>query len=123
MTIEVAGEYYKGGTNGITISLNEDSDGLPGNAVHTWNLTNLPLLGTCCKLDIMKDTKGLKVKRGVQYWVVGSTDASTRRTIDCWDFTWNDASGAHAYNQGAGWKHSRPGSYAMAFGVFGEKAK
>ena len=33
---------YISGTNGVTISLNEDANGLPGKALHIWNLKNLP---------------------------------------------------------------------------------
>jgi len=120
-TIEVAVQYNKAGTNAVTISLNEDAAGLPGKAVHTWNLTNLPKFGTCCKLDVVKNSRGLKVMRSVQYWVVASTNANAQRTEDVWDFTYNGATGQFAFNQGSGWQSQN--SYLSAFGVFGKKTK
>jgi hypothetical protein len=102
--IEVAVGHYQGGTNGVTISLNTTESGLPGKPLHTWNLTNLPAFGACCKLDVMKNAKGSKIKKTNQYWVVASTNKSTESTVDVWDRTWNDSSGKNAYNQGSGWK-------------------
>lgn len=118
--IEVAVGHYTG-TNGATISLNADKSGLPGKAVHTWNLTNLPTFGTCCKLDVVKDAPGLKVKKGTQYWIVASTNKSTESTEDVWDRTWNDSTGEAAFNTGSGWQLYQGGQHIYAFAVFGEK--
>jgi hypothetical protein len=117
--IEVAVSYFTGRTNGVTISLNTDKSGLPGKALHTWNLTNLQPFGFCCTLDVM-DAKGLKVIKSKQYWIVASTNTSTESTVDAWMQTWNDSTGKTAYNVGSGWQLSNNG-YLDAFGVFGKK--
>jgi hypothetical protein len=57
------------GTNGVTLSLNHDSSGAPGTAIKTWNLVNLPPFPGCCKLDLARLKKTLRVKKGVQYWL------------------------------------------------------
>jgi len=118
--IEVAVSYYSG-TNGVTISLNTDKSSLPGKPLHTWNLTNLPTFGTCCKLDMIKDAKGLKVIKSKQYWIVARTNKSTESTGDAWDFTWNDSIGKKAFNDGSGWQLNSGNLGAL--GVFGTKTE
>jgi len=123
--IEVPLEYGGAGTNAVTISLNEDLDGLPGKAIHTWNLTNLPVWPSCCTLDVARDTKGLKVNKGVSYWVVARTNANTKTTIDNWAYVYNDYPGYYAFSQGRkSWQG--PGWHPIyfplpAFAVFGKK--
>lgn len=72
--IEIAVSYIRG-TNGVVVSLNADSNGLPGAPLKTWHLTNLPKFLSCCTLDTATDTKGIPVTGGTQYWVVVSTDS------------------------------------------------
>jgi len=119
--IEVPVGYYQGGTNGVAISLNEDKNGLPGKPLHTWNLKNLPTFGTCCKLDVVKDVTGLKVKKGTQYWIVASTNKSTESTEAVWAETWNDSKGAYAFNTSGYWWPVN--QIIPALGVFGKKTK
>jgi hypothetical protein len=45
--IEVSAGWSEG-TNGIVISLNNDNNGMPGQALETWNVSHLPFFGTCC---------------------------------------------------------------------------
>src|SRR5579862_4184768 len=73
------------GTNGVTLSLNHDSSGAPGTAIKTWNLVNLPPFPGCCKLDLARLKKTLRVKKGVQYWLVASTDKATQDASDSWN--------------------------------------
>lgn len=116
-----AAVQFQSGENGVTISLNEDTNGLPGNALHTWNLSNLPRFGGCCKLDVVKDGKGLKVEQGKQYWLVATTNTRTERTIDSWDYTYKSASGSFAANFGTGW--DKESGALSAFGIFGQKTE
>jgi hypothetical protein len=107
------------GTNGVTISLNKDSSGLPGQALRTWNITNLPTFGSCCKLDVARSLKGIKVKKATQYWIVASTNNNTENTSDGWYYTYKLAQGSGATFNGRTWfpfKH-----YLGAFGVFGKR--
>jgi hypothetical protein len=120
--IETAVSYVSG-FNGVTISLNEGHNSLPGVAIYSWNLTKLPRTGECCKLNVAKSKTGLKVSKGVQYWIVARTKSISKTTDDEWRFNYKDAVGPWAYlNKASGdtWvpidKYPTP-----AFGVFGVK--
>jgi hypothetical protein len=95
--IEIALVYLGSGTNNAEVALYSDVKGLPGKALETWNVKNLPTSGTCCKLVTVKSKKGIKVKKGKQYWVVGMTDKASTTAYDAWDFVWNDAVGPIAF--------------------------
>jgi hypothetical protein len=120
--IDIALVYIDGPVDGGVLSLNETSNGLPGKALHAWNLNNLPIYPTCCTLDVGKDSKGLAVKKGTQYWVVARTNASETDTYDGWDFTYNQATGTLVVNQGSGWEKGNDKTLG-AFGVFGKKTQ
>ncbi len=64
---------YVEGPNGVTLSLNADSGGLPGAAIATANVTNLSDYGECCTLATAQGGSGVTVNAGTQYWVVVST--------------------------------------------------
>jgi len=93
----------QGGINGFNLVLAADSSGLPGKPLHSWDLKNLRLEDTCCKLDIANYAKGVKVKKGTQYWVVSQTDSKSTTAVDGWSNTWNDSTGNFAFNKGSGW--------------------
>src|ERR1700733_2134405 len=63
-----ASALWDEGTNAVVMSLNRDSGGLPGTPIHTWKVTNLATIGTCCQLATGKSKTGIAVKKGVQYW-------------------------------------------------------
>ena len=67
---------YISGTNRVIVSLNADSNGLPGAPLKMWTLTNLPEFLSCCTVDSTTDTKGISIAGGTQYWVVVSTNSS-----------------------------------------------
>jgi hypothetical protein len=83
--IEVAVGYSQGTTNGVVLSLNRDSKGVPGKALKTWNVSNLPTFGTCCTLVVKSDRSGIPVSAGKQYWVVLSTNSNELDTVDAWN--------------------------------------
>lgn len=118
--IQIAVTYLnnKGGANGFELVLAADSAGLPGKTLHSWDLKNLPTFGTCCKLDTVKYAKGIKVKKGKQYWVIAQTDSKSQDAADVWNYTWNKTKGNFAFNQGNGWKTED--SNLCAFAVQGE---
>lgn len=72
------------GPNGVTLSLNADANGLPGNVLAGANLTNISSFGDCCTLSIAKDPAGIAVSAGTQYWLVVSTSSGTSTTYDGW---------------------------------------
>lgn len=83
--IEVAAGWSQTGANGVVISLNLDSNGVPGKAMKTWNAVGLPRFGTCCTLVVKSDSAGIPVSGGKQYWVVLSTNSKESDTVDGWN--------------------------------------
>lgn len=86
--VEVSVGYIEG-VNGVTLSLNADSNGLPGSALASLDVKGLQNYGDCCSLAVAKGG-GLPVNGGTQYWLVVSTDASLATTFDAWAFNSTD---------------------------------
>lgn len=106
------------GQLGAVISLNEDSDGLPGKPIHTWVTSKLGNSGKPpCVYTAVKSKQGLPVQKGTQYWVV----AAARGTEwDVWNFTYKGSTGDFAYDyDDEGWKIEN--SYLSAFAVLGTR--
>src|SRR5262245_45346163 len=78
---------WSDGTNGIVISLNEDTNGIPGTALKTWNVSGLPFFGTCCTLLKVSSRIGIPVSGGQQYWVMLSTNDRQLDTVDAWNMS------------------------------------
>ena len=78
------------GTNAVVLSLNSDSSGLPGKALHAWNVKNLAIIGSCCQLAIGKSKTGIAVKKATQYWVVVSTNANDSDIFAAWEVNSTD---------------------------------
>jgi hypothetical protein len=111
------------GTNGVTLSLNHDSSGAPGTAIKTWNLVNLPPFPSCCKLDLARLKKTVRVKKGVQYWVVASTDKATQDASDSWNMNSRSIFGTVGQRFGNGsWQITKNSALLPAFGVLGTPA-
>jgi hypothetical protein len=73
---------------GFTLRLTEDRRGLPlGQVKHEWTVTDLPPVGTCCKLKVVNYSPGIKVQRGEIYWIV--TETHSRTGYGQWEYTWN----------------------------------
>jgi hypothetical protein len=104
------------GTGGFTLTLNVDSSGLPGRALHTWEIKN-PIIN-CITLDTVTYNRGIRISRGKQYWVVARTDSTNQDAVNAWDFVFNDAIGPFAYDlNNAGW--TADNSNLSAFAVYG----
>jgi hypothetical protein len=112
------GATYVQGTNTLVVSLNEDNQGIPGKALHTWRFSNLPTFGSCCTLQSAKYAKGIPVKKGKLYWVVLSPQQKFKDTYDVWDNNFAGTQGAFSNNIGSGWNSSY--QVLGAFGVFGK---
>jgi hypothetical protein len=111
---------YVEGTNQITISLDASSSGLPGKTLKSWSVTNMPTFGDCCTLNVSKDKKGIKVKKGTEYYVAATTTSSDADLWGAWNFNYAFTEGDFAYNiNDAGW--DTEDSYLGAVGVFGKK--
>jgi hypothetical protein len=117
--IESAVGWFSG-TKEVVISLNNDSSGKPGKAIHTWHVTKMEVFGNCCDLDIVHSVNGLTVKKGKQYWVVASTDTTDADLGAAWNFTWNNASGTYAWSTDLGVTWNTANGNIGALGVFGQ---
>lgn len=103
-TITVAVGYVAG-TNGVTVSLNEDAGGVPGATIKKKFLTGLPTFGSCCT-TVSMSAKGAPVNAGTQYWVVVKTTKKTADTWDAWNFNNIGLQGPFAFDTGTGWQAS-----------------
>jgi hypothetical protein len=72
--IKLAVGYVSGNATHLTLSLNADAGGVPGAALRSWDVSNLPNFRRCCAVVTKKDSAGIPVKAGTQYWVVLSTE-------------------------------------------------
>lgn len=81
--IEVAAGWVVG-VNGVVLSLYADAGGVPGTAVKSWSLTNLPPFG-CCAIQVRTDASGIPVKGGTQYWIVLKTNSKESNTLAAWN--------------------------------------
>jgi hypothetical protein len=84
--IAVGAGWSAEGTNGIVISLNNDNNGMPGQPLEKWNVSDLPFFGTCCTL-LKLSSQGIPVTGGQQYWVMLSTSDSELNTVDAWNLS------------------------------------
>lgn len=79
---------YVAGANGVTVSVNEDAGGLPGNALQSFELTGLESFGSCCLFET--SNASIPVAAGTQYWVVVATSDDTSDTWDAWNWNLTD---------------------------------
>ena len=118
--ISIAVEHNTGSPNSFVLTLNADRGGsLPGSVIRSWLVKNAPKYGTCCALDVVKDSKGLQVKKGTQYWVVAKTNAGQQETRMEWDLSPRGIEGHFAFNNGQGWYGYT--AFTSAFAVYGKK--
>lgn len=118
--VSAALQYYGYGANAAVLGLYSDASGLPGKKIFQTDVKNLPTFGTCCTLVSATSKKGVKVKKGTQYWIVGTTDTKSTDSVNTWDFVYNDAVGPIAFQQsGGGWISYTSGS-AVAGAAYGK---
>ena len=79
----IVGVGYVTGANGVTVSLYDDSGGLPGTSLGSLDNTGLPQFGSCC--TVVKSNVGIPITAGNKYWVVVSTGPNTLDTWDAWN--------------------------------------
>jgi hypothetical protein len=111
------------GTNGVTLSLNRDNNGAPGTAIKVWHLVNLPPFGACCKLDLARLKTTVRVKKGVQYWLVATTNKTTQDSSDSWNMNSRNIFGTvgQRFNNGS-WQVTKNSALLPAFSVLGTPA-
>jgi hypothetical protein len=104
----------------FSIGIYSDANGIPGAALWTGSVKNVPTFGTCCDLARAEIAGGLALKGGTQYWFV----AIDRKTADstfqgAWALAEVDQidSVPYAGDLGAGWRASTT-TQPPAFGVY-----
>ena len=119
--IIVAVEHEHGIPNSFVLSLNEDGSEIstPGKQIHAWMIKDAPSFGTCCILDMARVGKDINVKRGVQYWVIVTTNAREAETHFQWNLSPKGIESNFSINNGQGWFEYT--AFTSAFAVFGEK--
>ncbi|HEY3637575.1 MAG TPA: choice-of-anchor R domain-containing protein [Rhizomicrobium sp.] len=120
--IEVPVSIYTG-KNGLVLSLNSDADGVPGDALKSWNLKDLPPQGSCCVVETAKDAQGIAIKAGKQYWIVLSTNSKEGSTWADWLEESEDQVDSESmanYDNVYGWQPSTI-TPSLAFAVLGSK--
>jgi len=95
--LQIALGFIGPGTNNSTVAIFTDASGLPGKALGHVDVKNLPTFGTCCAVVTVKDPKGFKMKAGVTYWLVATTDKASQTSYNAWAYTFNDSSGPIAF--------------------------
>jgi hypothetical protein len=65
-----------GDANSVVLTLNSDSNGLPGSVLESWTLTGMPNAFTPDTVQTVSASAPLTLSSGVQYWVVASPESS-----------------------------------------------
>jgi hypothetical protein len=116
--ISIAVEHNTGSPNSFVLSLNVDNNRFPGTALHTWIVHNAPKYGTCCAIDVAKDSLGIALTKGTQYWIVASLNTSESASRMEWDISTKAIEEFFAFNNGHGWTGFT--AFASAFAVYGK---
>jgi hypothetical protein len=82
--IEVAVGWVEG-NNGVVLTINDDSGGVPGKVIKSFALSNLPSFGSCCTVKTASISTGIPVKAKTQYWIVLKTNAKDSTTWAAWN--------------------------------------
>jgi hypothetical protein len=113
--------YVTGSKNGVVASINADDKGLPGSAIASFRLDNLPVFGTCCVVATQQNGKGAALDAGTQYWLVVRTNHSESDEWAAWNLNdteqVNSVSGAQDF--GSGWQAVTV-LPAPAFAIYGK---
>jgi hypothetical protein len=82
--VKVAAGFIEG-TNGLVLSLYTDASGVPGTAIKSWGISNLPNFGSCCVVESRSDAAGIAVTGGTQYWIVLKTNTKDSTAFAAWN--------------------------------------
>lgn len=74
-SVSLAISYQSGNTTDVLVSINADNNGAPGAVLQQWQVSGLPIFGTCCV--VTTNETGVAVTAGTPYWVVVSTEADS----------------------------------------------
>ncbi len=90
----------------VTLSLNHASGGLPGAAIESWTVTDLPIFPTDPGIvQTVVPVSPVSLVSGAEYWLVASAAGDT---IDAWNVALAGPNGPAALNTGSGWALQPP---------------
>jgi hypothetical protein len=84
------------------VSVNEDAGGLPGDAIQSFTVSDLPIFGTCC--EVQASNVDIPVSAGSQYWLVLAPSEDSEGVWN-WNVT-HQTTQAFAVHDGVGWPHT-----------------
>jgi hypothetical protein len=91
-----------GGRNGVTVSLDTNSNGVPGKALASWSFSGLPGFGTTSNtVQMMTFAPGIVLQPGQTYWLVAAPSAGSTQAV--WNLNSTGVTGLAAVNSGTGW--------------------
>jgi len=73
--VEVPVGTYSTSDTDFLVSLDADSNGIPGTTLKKWNASTTFEYGACCVLQVENDAAGIPVKAGTQYWIAVTTNS------------------------------------------------
>lgn len=89
--VEVSVGTFGGADAGpFQIQLLADNNNSPGKAIKTFTVATEPQYGACCTLDVGKDSAGIPVTAGTQYWVAVTTSKKQTAIAGGWAFNSTD---------------------------------
>jgi hypothetical protein len=97
------GVTYVSGANEVVVTLNADAGGVPGQLLHGWRFSNLPVFGSCCTLQTGFVDGGIPLKKNQKYWLTLWTSPQTPDTYAVWNDNYNGWQGSWANDLGSGW--------------------
>ncbi len=90
------------GVNGVTVSLDTNNGGAPGQAIASWSFTGLPAAGTTNSIvQTMTFASGIILQPGHTYWLVTAPFAASTQTV--WNSNSTGVTGLGAVNFGNVW--------------------
>lgn len=118
--IKAALGYFESGTNGVLVSIYANASGVPGKAIVSKAISNLPdYTDPCCDALKTLKIKATRLKKGTEYWVVVGTNSSQTTAEGVWFFATGDPTGDQAYSFNGGTSWATEQVQESAFGVFG----
>ena len=81
---------YIAGEHTIRVSLYTDDDGIPGTPIKSWEVSDFPAIGQCCRLAVVNDRHGVPLAAGTTYWVVADADVASD-AVAAWGYATTDA--------------------------------
>jgi len=94
------------GANGVTVSLDANNGGTPGQALATWSFAGLPVAGTSNSIIQTKTfAAGIVLQPGQTYWLVTAPLAANTQAV--WNFNSIGMTSVGAVKFGDGWLTTR----------------